>query len=77
MIAKPIVDGLERDLSGTAAVIRLDVGSQLGQQIAGRYGLSGVPTLLVLDGEGQLVYRQGGPPTKSNVLEAVSEVTGR
>ena len=71
-MAKPIVDGLERELAGTAEVIRIDVMSALGRQVAGRHAVSGVPTLLVFDGQGQLEYRQGGPPSKARVLEAVA-----
>jgi thioredoxin-related protein len=66
------VDGLEKELTGTAEVIRLDATGQLGLQIARRYNVSGLPTLLVFDGNGDLVYRQSGPPSKSKVLDAVA-----
>jgi len=74
LVAKPIVDGLERELAGTAEVIRLDVMSQLGGQIARRYGVSGMPTLLVFGNDGEIVYRQGGPPSKGKVLEVISSL---
>jgi hypothetical protein len=54
------VDGLERDLKGKSAVLRLDVSSQLGRQVAWHFGVRGVPTLLVVDGNGELALTQVG-----------------
>ena len=73
LISKPIVDGLERELVNRAHVIRLDTNSQLGQQIARRYGVSGLPTLLVFDGDGTPYFRRSGPPSRVSVLEASGE----
>ena len=58
-------------MTGTAEVIKLDTTGELGLQIARRYNVSSLPTLLVFDGNGDLVYRQSGPPSKSKVLNAV------
>ncbi len=74
LVAKPIVDGLERELAGRADVIRLDATGGLGSQMARRFSVSGLPTLLVFDGQGSVVYRQSGPPSKERVLEAVRAV---
>ena len=71
LLAKPIVDGLERELDGQATVIRLDTNDQLGLQIAHRYGVRGLPTLLVFDGDGELIHRESGPPSKNRILAAV------
>jgi hypothetical protein len=54
------VDGLERDLKGRAAVLRLDLLSGIGGQAASAYGVKVVPTLLLFDGSGKLVLRQAG-----------------
>jgi thioredoxin-related protein len=54
------VDGLERDLKGKSAVLRLDVLSQSGRQAASHFGVRGVPTLLVVDGNGAPVLTQVG-----------------
>jgi hypothetical protein len=74
LVAKPIVDGLERTLEGRADIVRLDIVSQLGRTIASQYGVDGLPTVLVFDGDGEVIYRQGGPPARSRVLEAVESV---
>jgi thioredoxin-related protein len=59
-VAKPIVDGLEQDLAGQAKVMRLDLMSSVGQQAAGYFGVRGIPTLLVVDGKGEVILTQIG-----------------
>jgi thiol-disulfide isomerase/thioredoxin len=68
LAAKPIVDGIEKDLQGRAEVVRLNATSSLGRDLAGRYGVTGVPTTLVLDGAGDVVHRQGGIPSRKKVV---------
>jgi thioredoxin-like negative regulator of GroEL len=73
------VDGLERKLAGKAAVIRLDLMSQVGRQAAARFGVRAVPTLLVVNGEGQVVLTQVGLLRPGDVQAQVDELilTGR
>lgn len=59
-MAKPIVDGLEQDLAGRAKVMRLDLMSSVGQEAAGYFGVRGIPTLLVVDGKGEVILTQVG-----------------
>ena len=73
-MAKPVVDRLETELEGRAEVMRLNLMTQTGQMLAGRYGLRGVPTLYVFDGEGNVVYSQGGIPDRAAVVSAVEQV---
>jgi thioredoxin-related protein len=73
-VAKPIVDGLERKLAGKATVIRLDVMSQVGRQAAAYYGVRGMPTLVVVDGNGQSVYSQVGILRPAQVVEQVEAI---
>ena len=54
------MDRLERDLEGQARVLRLSAWGTVGRQLASRYGVRGVPTFLLFDGEGQLVHYQVG-----------------
>lgn len=75
LVAKPIVDGLERELAGDATVIRVDVMSSMGRTLASEYGVAALPTLLVFDGAGNIVLRDGGPPNKHRVIQAVVEST--
>jgi len=70
-VAKPIVDGLEKKLTGKADVVRLDVMSAVGQQAANRYGIRGLPTLVVVDGNGQPIYNQVGIVRPGQVIDQV------
>ena len=70
-MAKPIVDGIERDLQGRAKVVRLSVTSDLGIQAARRYKVPGVPTLIVFDGAGRLVDQVSGMPDRVGVVAQV------
>jgi len=70
-LAKPIVDGLERDLDGQARVVRLSVLSELGREVAQRYGVRGVPTFLIFDGQGELIERQVGFPDRNGIKTLV------
>jgi hypothetical protein len=73
-VAKPIVDGIEKDLEGQARVVRLSVLSEVGNQLAGRYGARGVPTLIILNGDGEVVDRIVGVPDRDGIVEQVSSL---
>jgi thioredoxin-related protein len=74
-VAKPIVDGIERDLEGEASVVRLSVLSNVGARAAQRYGVRSVPTLLVFDGQGQLVEQRSGIPDRGRIVSTVRELS--
>ena len=67
-MAKPIVNGIEKDLEGTARVIRLDISSRLGKEGAKAYGVTSVPTTVVIDGAGKMVHRESGLPDREGVV---------
>lgn len=54
------MDRLERELEGQVKVLRLSALSGVGRQLGARYGVRGVPTFLLFDGSGQMVYYQVG-----------------
>ncbi len=68
LAAKPIVDGIEKDLQGQAEVVRLNATSSLGRELAARYGVMGIPTMLVLDGTGEVVHRHVGIPSRKKIV---------
>jgi thioredoxin 1 len=74
LVAKPIVDGLEEDLTGTAKVIRLDVLSSVGRQAAIHFGVRGTPTLIVVDNRGQVTLTQIGVVRSGPVREQVEQL---
>ena len=62
------MDGIEKDLKGTARVIRLNLMSKVGREFAARYGVRSIPTLVVLDGDSKEIYRQTGMPDRREVV---------
>jgi len=73
-LAKPAVDGLERNLQGRASVIRLDVTSQVGRQAAAYFGVRAVPTLLLVDAHGEVILTQVGYLKPSEVQHRAEEL---
>jgi thioredoxin-related protein len=71
LLAKPVVDGLERDLQGQAQVLRLGVMDDVGGTLALRYGVRGVPTLVLLNGAGEVVLKQAGMLDRAEVIAVV------
>lgn len=65
------MDGIERDLAGKAQVLQLNVMDNVGGQLAARYSVRGVPTFLVLDGDGEVVLRQVGRPRRQDIMAAI------
>lgn len=65
------MDGLERELKGRAQVVRLDVVSEIGRQAAYDYEVRSLPTFLIFDGQGQIVYRQAGLISREQVREVI------
>ena len=72
LVAKPVVDGIEQALEGRASVYRVNITSADGRQLAGHYGIRMLPTLIVVDGQGEAVLQQTGHLNKAAVLEAIS-----
>ena len=71
----PIVDGLEREFEGRAAVLQLDANEAANTQLQQQYGMRGHPTIIVLDGNGRAVQTFIGPQTREILQEALTAVT--
>ncbi len=67
-MAKPIVDGIEKDLKGKAEVVRLNMLSKVGREVASRYDVPAVPTILILDADSKVIYRHTGFPDRREVV---------
>lgn len=62
------MDGIEKDLQGRVEVVRLDLADKLGKEIASRYDVRGSPTTLVVNGDGDVIYRHVGIPSRTKVV---------
>ena len=67
-----MVDRLERELEDRVKVVRVNVLDSVGRAIASRYGMQSLPTFIVIDGSGQVQYRQSGLPNASAILRALA-----
>jgi thioredoxin-related protein len=67
-----MVDRLERELEGKARMVRLGVFDQVGQEMARRYDVRGVPTFLIFDGQGNLIGREVGMPDRDKIKALVA-----
>jgi hypothetical protein len=70
-MAKPVVYRLQSQMGSKAAFIQVDVTSRDGIQLASRYGVRAVPTLLVLDRAARVSYQASGIPNSGAVLKAI------
>lgn len=68
---------LEKELGSQASVVRLDVLSSVGRTAAGRFGVRGVPTFILLDDQGNPTYRQTGAIDTARVKTLVEELNER
>jgi thioredoxin-related protein len=76
-VAKPVVDRLEQQLQGQAEVIRVNLMGQMGATLAKRYSVRGVPTMLVFDGEGNVIYSRAGIPNAGAIVQAAAAAAGQ
>ena len=60
LAAKPVVDGLDRELAGRATFLRANIQKEPGRALARRHGVETVPTVLVFDDRGSLILKQNG-----------------
>jgi len=67
-MAKPIVNGIEKDLQGKAAVVRINMLSGTGRALAQRFDVQGLPTTILLDPEGKVMYRNTGMPDRGRIV---------
>ncbi len=51
--------------------LRLNVKDGPGQALAYRWQVTGVPTFVVLDGNGAIVYRRAGAPDAAGIKAAL------
>jgi len=56
--------------------VRLSVFDTVGRQLAGRFGVRGVPTFLLFDGAGNMIHSQVGH-LDADRMKAEIELLGR
>lgn len=69
------MDGIERRVDDQAQILRLRVTDSVGRKLALRYGVRRVPSLVLLDGSGNVVLKQSGMPKPEEIIAAVGQMT--
>jgi thioredoxin-related protein len=70
-MAAPVVDRLERNLQGRAQVVRLETRHPVSAELADLFQVRAVPSLLVFNGSGKIIYRGVGIPNPEQVERLV------
>jgi len=73
-MAKPIVNGIEKDLQGQVKIVRLNLLTKLGRELARAYGVTAIPAMVVFDGGGQVRYSHQGLPNRQRIVQEVSQL---
>jgi thioredoxin-related protein len=74
MVAKPIVDGIEREHTGSIKVIRLNVQESHSRPFMARYDFQFTPTFILLDADGNEIWRLIGSIDPQKVRQSLSAV---
>lgn len=56
--------------------MHLNALEDVGRQLAARHSVTGVPTFILLNGEGEVVLKQFGMPDRKAIRQAVAGVGG-
>lgn len=72
MKATSIVDGIQRQASGNADTLHLNLLGKAGREIAAAYGIMVVPATIVFDDHGNVLYKHNGFPEKETIQRIVA-----
>ena len=72
MAAKPVMDGMEKELGRHVRFVRVDVASSTGKKIGMSVGLDLVPAFIGYDGAGKERWRYQQLPSKGELWRRVA-----
>ena len=71
LAAKPVVDGLEDEISDRALFLRTTLTGGVGEALGARYGITGVPSFLAFDRQGALQLKSTGAKVPTAELRRI------
>jgi thioredoxin-related protein len=74
MAMKPIVNGLEAEFQDELDIIHLDVQQPESRDFMEVYGFEYTPTFILLDGEGNELWRNVGALDTASLRESLSDI---
>lgn len=69
-VQSPVLKDVANELGDRIRIIKIDVDRN--QEIAARYGIQGVPTLMVFK-NGEMMYKQAGVHSRSQLMQILSK----
>ena len=70
---KPVVDGLEKELAGQLIVLRVDIHTQSGREIANQMGFEFTPTFILFAASGEELWRATGGLDTDRVRQSIAQ----
>jgi thioredoxin-related protein len=67
---KPVVDGLEQELGTKIEILRVNIQSQAGRDLAPHYDFEYTPTFIMFDAKGNELWRSIGTLDVQKVRDA-------
>ena len=67
----PIVDGLEETYGEDFPIVRIDIETRQGKQVARDHGFIGQPTFIFVDASGEEVRRLMGPQAPETLQQEI------
>jgi hypothetical protein len=55
-------------------VVRLNLLSKLGRELARAHGVTAIPAMIIFDGGGQIRYSHQGLPNRNRVVQEVNQL---
>jgi thiol-disulfide isomerase/thioredoxin len=71
MKMRPIVDRLEQEYAGRLTFTPINIDTDEGQTLMRKYAVTGTPTLLITNSNGEVLFRRSGGTTYILLKEAI------
>lgn len=68
---KPLVDDIEKQYAGRLIVLRVNIQSQAGRELAAAYGFQYTPTFIFFDAAGREIWREVGSLNLERLQQAL------
>lgn len=68
---KPVIDDLEEEYAGRLLILRVDIQSQAGRELAAAYGFQYTPTFIFFDAAGREVWREIGGLNRERLQQSL------
>jgi thiol-disulfide isomerase/thioredoxin len=72
---RPVVDSITQDIGDEFNVLRVDIHTETGRELREQFDFSYTPEFLLLDSQGNEIWRSHSPPTEAQLSLAQNSIT--